>query len=123
MHAVGDPRPCPLAACMVSSEQTRWVSISDLKHFGTAGLPLTVTVTYERLASLGQFHREVVQLLEVVTRVGNLPGLKAEPSNHLQNRVKVDSLFRIRVGVVKSASKSCLASGTCMRRSDMAHRR
>jgi hypothetical protein len=65
-------------------------------------LGLTVTITDEGLAPFGQFHGKVVKLLEIVTGVGDLPRLEPKPSYHLQDGVKVNTFFGIRVGIVES---------------------
>ena len=65
-----------------------------------------ITVTDERLAPLRQLHGKVIQFLEVIARIGDLPGFEPEPSNHLQDRVKVDTLFRSWVGIVEPMRES-----------------
>ena len=67
---------------------------------------LLITVTDERLAPLCQLHGKVVQFLEVVARIGDLPRFETEPSDHLQDRVKVDALFRSWIGIVEPVRDS-----------------
>lgn len=52
--------------------------------------------------TLDEVDSEVEQLLEVVARVGDLVRLKSEPSNGLEDLVKVDLLFGLGVRIVEA---------------------
>lgn len=64
------------------------------------GEELTRVVRSVSQSTLDEVHREVVELLEVVTRVRDLVRFKPEPSNGLEDLVKVDLLLCLRVRVV-----------------------
>ena len=57
-------------------------------------------MTHVCLVSADELHREIIQFLEIVTRVGDSVGFKTKPPNTLQYALKVDAFFCFRIGVV-----------------------
>ena len=59
-------------------------------------------MTYVALVPLDQLDRKLVQLVEVVARIRDLPRLVAKPAHRLQDALKVAALLRLRVRVVEA---------------------
>jgi len=68
--------------------------------------PLTCAQADITLVSVDELHGQVIELVEIIAGVGNLPRLIAKPPHRLQDALKVLAFLRLRVRVV--VSKVCL---------------
>ena len=77
----------------------------------TGRCPLTRTMTNICLVSFNQLNGVLIQLVEIVARVGDLPWLIAKPSNDFDDACKISCLLFFGVGVVEA--KVCSSAMMC----------
>lgn len=49
---------------------------------------------------LDQHHRKLIELIEVIARIRDLPWLKTQPPDRLQNTLKIPPLLLLRIRIV-----------------------
>lgn len=54
-----------------------------------------------RLVPPDEFDSQIKQLVEIVARIRDLPGLVPKPSNDLEDALHVSNILRLRVGIVE----------------------
>ena len=69
-------------------------------------MTLTCTQTDITFVSFDELHREVIELVEIIAGVGNLPWLIAKPPHRLQDTLKVLAFLCLGIRVV--VPKVCL---------------